>query len=86
MKNNIGNMRKSEETFEEVRNLSPIEEESESTLCFKEASNFSEPKGSGYRMIKSPYKDYQRILRKSEGNRNVHCELRENEIRWQSYV
>lgn len=64
-------MRKSEENFEEVR-LSPIEEESESTLCFKEVSNnFNKPEGSGYRMAKSPYKDYQRILRKSEGNRNA---------------
>lgn len=71
-------MRKSEEKFEEVRSLSPIEEESESTLCFKKASiNFSEPEGSDYRMTRFPYKDYQRILRKSEGNRNVYCELRE---------
>ncbi|XP_077258448.1 uncharacterized protein LOC143895285 [Temnothorax americanus] len=59
-------MQKSEENFEEVRSLSPIEEESESTLCFKEAStNCSEPEESGYRMT-SPYNDYQRILRKSE--------------------
>lgn len=79
-------MRKSEENFEDVRNLSPIEEESESTLCFKEASNFSESEGNGYQMIRSPYKNYQRILRKSEGNRNVYCELREHKFRWQSYV
>lgn len=77
-------MRKSED-FEEVR-LSPIEEESESTLCFKEVShNFSKPEESGYR-TKPPYKDYQRILRKSEGNRNVHCELRDNDIRCQSDI
>jgi len=74
-------MRKSEENFEDIRNLSPIEEESESTLCFKGASiNFSKPEGNSCR-TRSPYKDYQRILRKSEGNKNVHCELRENEIR-----
>lgn len=64
-------MRKNEENFEEIR-LSPIEEESESTLCFKEVpTNFSKPEGSGFRMTKYPYEDYQRILRKSEGNRNV---------------
>lgn len=78
MRNGIGNVRKNEENFEEMgecRNLSPIEEESESMLCFKDAStSFNEPKGNNYRMI--PSKDYQRMLRKSEGN--VHCELREN--------
>lgn len=78
-------MRKSEENFEEVR-LSPIEEESESMLCFKEVSNnFSKPEESGYR-TKSPYKDYRRIVRKSEGNRNAHCELGENDIRCQSDI
>jgi len=74
-------MRKSE-NFEEIRSLSPIEEESESTLCFKEAStNFIEPERNNYRMTRSPYKNYQRILRKSEGNRNVNYELKENDIR-----
>ncbi|XP_018403049.1 PREDICTED: uncharacterized protein LOC108779969 [Cyphomyrmex costatus] len=61
-------MQKSE-NFEEVRSLSPIEEESESTLCFKQAStNFIEPERNGYRITRFPYKSYQRILRKSEGD------------------
>ncbi|XP_011692706.1 PREDICTED: uncharacterized protein LOC105452875 isoform X2 [Wasmannia auropunctata] len=64
VRNNIGNMRKSEENFEEIRSLSPIEEESESTLCI----NFSESEGNGYRMTRPPYKDYPRMLRKSEGD------------------
>lgn len=73
VRNNIGNMRKSEENFEEVHGLSPIEEESEPTLCFKEASiNLSKLGGNRYQMTKSPYKNYQRLLKKSKGNRNAH--------------
>ncbi|XP_018354532.1 PREDICTED: uncharacterized protein LOC108755785 isoform X2 [Trachymyrmex septentrionalis] len=65
VRNSMENMRKSE-NLEEIRSLSPIKEESESTLCFKEAStNFIQPKRNSYRMTRSPYKDYQR-MRKSE--------------------
>lgn len=83
----MGNVQRSEKNFEEARSLSPIEEESESMLCFKEmyqSSNFSESEERGYKMIRSPYKECQKTLRKMEGNKEVTlCELRENLIRWQ---
>ncbi|CAL1688227.1 unnamed protein product [Lasius platythorax] len=65
----MGNVQRSEKNFEEARSLSPIEEESESMLCFKEmyqSSNFSESEERGYKMIRSPYKECQKTLRKME--------------------
>ncbi|KAL0131353.1 hypothetical protein PUN28_002695 [Cardiocondyla obscurior] len=62
----VSDKRGTRKNFENVHNLTPIEEESESTLCFKEtSSNYSKQEGSSYRM-KSLYTSYQRILRKSE--------------------
>lgn len=81
----MGNMQRNEKNFEETRSLSPIEEESESTLCFKEmfqSSNFGEPEERDYKMITSPYKGCRMTLRKMDGNKEVTlCELRENRIR-----
>ncbi|XP_072751874.1 uncharacterized protein [Anoplolepis gracilipes] len=65
------NMQRNERNFEEIRSLSPIEEESESTLCFKEmfqSSNFSEREEKDYKMIRSPYKGCQETLRKMDGD------------------
>lgn len=77
----MGNVHRSEKNFEEARSLSPIEEESEPMLCFKEmfqSSNFNEPEDRGYKMIRSPYKE----LRKMEGNNEVtHCANFESRIR-----
>lgn len=84
----MGNIQRSEKNFEEVRSLSPIEEESESTLCFKEmfqSSNFSESEERDYKMIKSSYKGCEKTLRKMDDNKEVIlCKLRENRFRWQS--
>lgn len=84
IKSNMGNMQRNEKNFEETRSLSPIEEESESTLCFKEtfqSNNFDESEGRDYKMIRSPYKGCQMTLRKVDGNKEVTlCELRENRI------
>jgi len=84
----MGNIQRSEKNFEEVRSLSPIEEESESTLCFKEmfqSSNFSESEERDYKMMKSSYKGCEKTLRKMDDNKEVIlCKLRENRFRWQS--
>lgn len=84
IKSNMGNMQRNEKNFEETRSLSPIEEESESTLYFKEmfqSSNFGKPEERDYKMITSPYKGCRMTLRKMDGNKEVTlCELRENRI------
>ncbi|KAM0725783.1 hypothetical protein ACS0PU_008509 [Formica fusca] len=64
-------MQRNEKNFEETRSLSPIEEESESTLCFKEmfqSSNFGKPEERDYKMITSPYKGCRMTLRKMDGD------------------
>lgn len=69
-------MRASEKNAEEVRSLSPIQEESESPPFFREVpSDFtiSEPEeGSCANLPRPSHREWQRILRKMEGNRDVY--------------
>lgn len=72
----IGNIQIGREDSQEERyNLSPIQEESETMLCFKqvESSNFTinESEENDCKIIQSPYKEYRRISRRIESNRDV---------------